>query len=129
VADRFIGELYQPWRRRLDVVLRQDHAAGEKLFVDYAGATIPIHDPQRGPERQAAIFVAVLGAGNYTYAEATDSQGLENWLGSHIRTFEFMGGVPKTLRATCSKAIYTVIERPAHTGGPAVQGNFPCSIR
>jgi len=48
------------------------------LFVDYAGATIPIHDPQGGPERQAAIFVAVLGASNYTYAEATESQELEH---------------------------------------------------
>ena len=77
------------------MVLRQDHAAGEKLFVDYAGATIPLHDPQGGPERQAAIFVAVLGASNYTYAEATASQELENWIGSHIRAFEFLGGVPK----------------------------------
>jgi transposase len=88
-------ELYQQWRQRLDVVLRQEHAAGEKLFVDYAGATIPIHDAEGGPERQAAIFVAVLGASNYTYAEATESQELENWIGSHIRTFEFLGGVPK----------------------------------
>ena len=88
-------ELYQQWRQRLDVVLRQEHLAGEKLFVDYAGATNPIHDPQGGPERQAAIFVAVLGASNYTYAEATASQELENWIGSHIRTFEFLGGVPK----------------------------------
>src|SRR5271157_1031085 len=88
-------ELYQQWRQRLDVVLRQDHAAGEKLFVDYAGATIPIHDPQGGPVRPASIFVAVLGASNYTYAEATASQELENWIGSHIRTFEFLGGVPK----------------------------------
>jgi transposase len=87
-------ELYQQWRQRLDVVLRQDHAAGEKLFVDYAGATIPIHDPQGGPGRQASIFVAVLGASNYTYAEATESQELENWIGSHIRTFEFLGGIP-----------------------------------
>jgi transposase len=79
----------------LDVVLRQDHVAGEKLFVDYAGATIPIHDPQGGPERSAAIFVAVLGASNYTYAEATESQALEHWIGSHIRAFEFLGGVPK----------------------------------
>jgi transposase len=88
-------ELYQRWREQLDVVLRQDHVAGEKLFVDYAGATIPIHDPQGGPERQAAIFVAVLGASNYTYAEATESQELEHWMGSHIRVFEFLGGVPK----------------------------------
>ena len=88
-------ELYQRWREQLDVVLRQEHAAGEKLFVDYAGATIPVHDPQGGPERQAAIFVAVLGASNYTYAEATGSQELEHWIGSHIRAFEFLGGVPK----------------------------------
>jgi transposase len=79
----------------LEVVLRQEHRAGEKLFVDYAGATIPIHDPQGGPVRQAAIFVAMLGASNYTYAEATQSQELENWIASHLRTFEFFGGVPK----------------------------------
>ena len=88
-------ELYQRWRQQLDVVLRQDHAPGEKLFVDYAGATIPIHNPTGEPERQASIFVAVLGASNYTYAEATASQELEHWIGSHIRTFEFLGGCPK----------------------------------
>ena len=55
-------ELYHRWRRRLDVVLRHEHKAGEKLFVDYAGDTIPVHNPQGGPARQAAIFVAVLGA-------------------------------------------------------------------
>jgi transposase len=88
-------ELYRRWRRHLDVVLRQDHKAGEKLFVDYAGDTIAIHDPQGGAERQASIFVAVLGASNYAYAEATESQELENWIGSHIRAFEFLGGVPK----------------------------------
>jgi len=88
-------ELYQQWRQQLDVVLRQEHEAGEKLFVDYAGATIPIYDPQGGQERPAALFVAVLGASNYTYAEATESQELENWIGSHIRTFEFLGGVPR----------------------------------
>jgi transposase len=78
-------ELYQHWRERSDVVLRQDHVAGEKLFVDYAGATIPLQDPEGGPKRQGAIFVAVLGANNYTYAEATESQELENWIGSHRR--------------------------------------------
>jgi transposase len=84
-------ELYQQWRQHPDVVLRQEHKAGEKLFVDYAGATIPISDPKGGPERPASIFVAVLGASNYTYAEATESQELQNWIGSHIRTFEFLG--------------------------------------
>jgi transposase len=88
-------ELYQHWRQRLDVVLRQEHPAGEKLFVDFAGATIPVHDPQGGPVREASLFVAALGASNYTYAEATWSQALEDWLGAHIRTFEFLGGVPR----------------------------------
>ena len=71
----------------MDVVLRQDHVAGDKLFVDYAGATIPIHDPQGGPERQAAIFVAVLGASNYTYAEATDTPINLGW---HLGRFHIM---------------------------------------
>ena len=88
-------ELYQRCRQRLDAVLRQEHPAGERLFVDYAGATIPVHDPQGGPVREASLFVAVLGASNYTYAEATWSQGLDDWIGAHIRTFEFLGGVPK----------------------------------
>jgi transposase len=88
-------ELYQQWRQQLDVVLRQEHKAGEKLFVDYAGDTISIYDRKGGPERPASIFVAVLGASNYTYAEATASQELENWIGSHIRAFEFFQGVPK----------------------------------
>jgi transposase len=86
-------ELYQRWRRHLDVVLRQEHKAGEKLFVDYAGDTIPIYDPRGGPELPASLFVAVLGASNYTYAEATENQKLENWIGAHIRTFEFLMGV------------------------------------
>jgi transposase len=90
-------ELYHRWRRHLDVVLRHQHKAGEKLFVDYAGDTIPIYDPQGGAERRASIFVAVLGASNYTYAEATWSQGLEDWLGAHVRALEFIGGAPKLI--------------------------------
>src|SRR5438128_9578862 len=66
-----------------------------KLFVDYAGDTVPLHDAKGGPDRPAFIFVAVLGASNYTYAEATWSQGLEDWLGAHVRAFEFFQGVPK----------------------------------
>jgi len=62
-------ELYQRWRRKQDVVLRQEHKAGEKLFVDWAGDTIPIYDPRGGPVQQAHLFVAVLGASSYTYAE------------------------------------------------------------
>ena len=76
-------------------MLRHEHKAGEKLFVDYAGDTVPIHDPKGGPDHPAFIFVAVLGASNYTYAEATWSQGLEDWLGAHVRTFEFLAAVPR----------------------------------
>jgi transposase len=86
-------ELYRQWLKKLDLVLRQTHRAGEKMFVDYAGATIPIYDPQSGEVQPAAVFVAVLGASSYTFAEATTGQDLRNWTGSHIRAFEFFGGV------------------------------------
>ena len=102
-------EHYRAWRGKLDVVMRQDHRAGEKLFVDYAGQTVPIIDRLTGEIREAQIFVAVLGASNYTYAEATWSQGLPDWIGSHVRTFRFLGGVPElvvpdNLRSGVSKA-------------------------
>jgi len=86
---------YRTWAGRLDVVMRQDHRAGEKLFVDYAGQTVPIVDRLTGEMTEAQIFVAVLGACNYTYAEATKSQKVEDWIGSHVRTFSFMGGIPE----------------------------------
>jgi len=88
-------ELYQRWRRKLEVVLRQEHRAGEKLFVDYAGPTIAVQDPATGETREAQLFVSVLGASNYTFAEATWTQGLADWMGSHMRAFEFLGGVPE----------------------------------
>ena len=87
-------ELYGGWRKKLDLSMRQEHKAGEKLFVDYCGQTVPVKDPRTGQSRGAEIFVAVLGASNYSYAEATWTQELENWVGSHVRTFEFLGGVP-----------------------------------
>jgi transposase len=86
-------QLYRQWRGRLDLSMRQQHKAGEKLFVDYCGQTVPITDPSTGETREAQIFVAVLGASNYTYAEATRSQQLPDWIGSHVRTFEFLEGV------------------------------------
>ncbi len=86
-------QLYRIWEGRLDVCLRQAYRAGEKLFVDYAGQTVRVIDPATGKAREAQIFVAVLGASNYTYAESTWSQGLEDWIGSHVRTFAALGGV------------------------------------
>jgi transposase len=88
-------EMYQRWRSKLDVVLRQEHKAGEKMFVDWAGTTIPIHDRQGGPAQAGHLFVAVLGASCYTYAEATSDEQLANWIGAHMRAFEFFGGVPQ----------------------------------
>jgi len=88
-------ELYQCWRRKQDVVLRQEHKAGEKLFVDWAGTTIPIHDPRGGPVLQAHLFVAVLGASSYTYAEAMPDEQLASWIGARVRAFEFYQGLPK----------------------------------
>jgi transposase len=87
-------DLYQRWRSKLDVVLRQEHKAGEKMFVDWAGATIPVHDRLTGRVWQAPLFVAALGASSYTYAEATCDQQMEAWLGAHVRTFEYWGGIP-----------------------------------
>ena len=99
---------YRAWAGKLDVVMRQEHRAGEKLFVDYAGQTVEVVDRRTGEVRQAQIFVAVLGASNYTYAEATWTQQLPDWIGSHVRAFEFLGGtsevvVPDNLRSGVSK--------------------------
>jgi len=119
---------YHRWSGKLDLVMRQDHKAGEKLFVDYAGHTVPVIDQQTGEIRQAQIFVAVLGASSYTYAEATWTQGLPDWINSHVRTLHFLGGVPEAvvpdnLKSAVSKACYyepdinpTYQEMAAHYG-------------
>ncbi len=90
-------ELYREWQRQVDVVLRQEHRAGEKMFVDYAGQTVPVTDPRTGEVRVAQVFVAVLGASNYTYAEATWTQNLWDWTHSHVRAFEFFAGTAKLI--------------------------------
>ncbi len=90
-------ERYRTWRRKQDVVLRQEHKAGEKAFVDWAGATIPVQDPITGEIGQASLFVMVLGASSYTYAEATRDQQLTAWLSAHIHALEYFGGVPRLL--------------------------------
>lgn len=90
-------ELYSRWSRKLDIVLRQEYRAGERLFVDHAGPTVPIVERETGHIRDASIFVAVLGASNYTYAEATWKRDLPCWIGSHIRTLEFIRGVPAVI--------------------------------
>jgi transposase len=86
---------YRAWAKTLDVALRQDYKAGEKLFVDYAGDTVPIHNPATGEVTPAYIFVATLGASNYSYVEGVLSRELPSWIGSHIHAFEYMGSVPE----------------------------------
>jgi transposase len=86
---------YQAWSQTLQPTMRLAHKAGEKMFVDYAGQTIPVVDLQSGEVRQAQLFVAVLGASSYTYVEAQWHQDLPNWIGGHVRAFEFCGGLPE----------------------------------
>jgi len=88
---------YRQWHRTLDLSLRQEYRAGEKMFVDFAGKTVPIVDAGTGEITEAEIFVAVLGASNYTYAEAVPSQDLPNWIGAHVRAFQYFGGVAEIL--------------------------------
>lgn len=89
--------LYQDWLKKQRRSMRQIHKAGDKLFVDYAGQTVPIVSGDTGEIRFAQIFVAVLGASNYTFCEATWTQSLPDWLGSHARAFTFFGGVPRLI--------------------------------
>jgi transposase len=88
---------YQRWRGKQKLSMRQVYEGGDKLFVDYCGPTVTIHSGEQNAVVEAQIFVACLGASNYIYAEATASQSLVDWLGSHQRTFEHLGGVPKCI--------------------------------
>jgi transposase len=88
---------YQEGKRHLEVALRQEHRAGEKLFSDYAGDTLRLTDPNTGEVTDVPIFVAVLGASNYTYAEAAPDLTLPHWIGAHIRALEYFGGVPQII--------------------------------
>jgi len=97
-------ELFKRWRRKQDVVLRQEHKAGEKLFVDWSGDHHPDLRPKRWPVQQAHLFVAVLGASSYTYAEATRDEQLASWISAHVRSLRVLSGrdeagrCPTTLR-------------------------------
>lgn len=104
-------QLYRAWEKKIDVVMRQEHRAGDKTYVDHAGPTVLIVDPETGEMREASIFVAVLGASSYTYAEATWTRNLYDWIGSHIRALEFFGGVsaaivPDNWRAGVTEACF-----------------------
>jgi transposase len=104
-------ELYRAWEGRLSPTMRQLHVAGERMFVDYAGTTLEVVDGTTGEVRVCQLFVAALGASNYTYVEATFTQRLVDWIGSHVRTFAFFGGVTAqivsdNLRSGITKACF-----------------------
>jgi transposase len=90
-------EGYRRWERRLKRSMRQRHFAGEKLFVDYAGRTVPIYGAGGEESFRAQLFVGALGASGYAYAEATRSQTLPDWLASHVRALQFYGAAPTIL--------------------------------
>ena len=130
-------ELYRLWLSRRDLVLRQEYKAGQKMFVDYAGKTIPVVNPVTGEVREAQIFVSVLGASNYTFSEATWTQTLPDWIGSHVRAFEYYGGttdelIPDNLKSGVTYACFyepylnTTYEKMAAHYGTAV---LPARVR
>jgi transposase len=88
---------YRDWAATLKRSMRQQHRAGEKLFADFAGQMVPILDAEGGLAFEASIFVAVLGASNYTYACATRGQTTADWIGGMVCAMEYAGGVPELL--------------------------------
>jgi len=90
-------EFYNRWSGKLNPMMRINHKAGEKLFVDYAGLTMVYTNALTGEEKKAYVFVAALGASSRIYAEAQISQALNSWIGGHVRAFEYFGGVTEIL--------------------------------
>ena len=88
---------FEAWKGRVRPTMRQTHVGGEKVFVDYAGDTVDVFDPGTGEAQAMKLFVAAMGASNFTYAEAVASEGLEDWIGAHVRMFAFLGGVAKAI--------------------------------
>ena len=104
-------DCFREWSRRLSPTMRQSHAAGERLFVDYAGQTVPVVDPQTGEVREAQIFIAVLGASNFTFARPSWSQKLPDWIAAHVAAFDALGGVPELVVCDNLKAGVTKASR------------------
>ena len=112
---------YRDWQKGLKRYMRQTHVAGERAFVDYAGPTVGIPNPETGEIRKAQIFVGILGASNYTYAEAHWSQQLPDWIAAHTRMFEFFGGVPQVVVCDNLKSAVTKASRTEPKIHPAYQ--------
>ncbi|WP_045366611.1 IS21 family transposase [Mycoavidus cysteinexigens] len=96
---------YRAWAKTLKRSMRQVHRAGEKLFVDYAGQTIAVSNPHTGEIRQAQLFVAVLGASNYTFAIATGTQTAADWINAHIQALIYIGGCPELIVCDNARAL------------------------
>ena len=124
-------ERFREWRKRVDVVMRQEHKLGEKVFLDWAGDTIPLTDAATGEVRSCYLFVAVLGASNYIYAEPSLSQDLAAFLGAHVRMFEFFGAAPEILVPDNQKTGVTTASsyepelNPAYT---ALAEHYGCAV-
>lgn len=88
-------DVYRSWLKKQQVSMRQVHRGGEKLFVDYSGTKPRVTDPSTGEVREVELFVAVLGASHWAYAEATETQRAEDFMGAHVRCLTQLGGVPK----------------------------------
>jgi transposase len=112
---------YRNWAASLKRSMRQVHVAGERLFVDYAGQTVPIIDAATGEIRRAQIFVAVLGASNYTYACATATQTAADWVGSIIGALEFIGGVARLIVPDQTRALIARPDRYEPTANRLVE--------
>jgi len=94
--SRYAG-LYRAWKDKTDLRMLQRHKAGEKLFVDFAGLTMPLTDPETGEVRQVQIFDSAMGASQRIFARAYPAQTLENWLSANADAFEFYGALPEIL--------------------------------
>lgn len=134
----YFVDLYRQWETRAYPRMRQVHAPGDKLFVDYAGYTVPIIDRTTGEVLfQAQIYTATMGASNYTYAEATRSQDIHDWIGANIRALEFFRGVPRAIVIDNLKSGVTSADRYEPDVNPTFQdfarhysvAILPCRVR
>ena len=133
-------DLYREWVGRLKPTLRQVHTAGERIFVDFAGHAMEVIDGATGEIRRAEVFVAVLGASSYTFAEAVWTQSLPDWIAAHVAMLTFVGGVPRqivsdNLRAGITRACFyeprvnrTYADMASHYGTAVVPARLykPC---
>jgi transposase len=119
------------WASTLDLVRRQPHRAGAKLFVDYAGQGIALVNRHSGEVHEAALFVAVLGASSYPSAEAPWTQSLPDWIGSHVRTCAALGGVPEIVVPDNLKAAVTRAHRydpELHRPSTDLAPHYGCAV-